>query len=412
MTAYLTQHALFPKAPHPATMHDYDARVASVRIVHLDWQTHAGNMPSAGNARQQWQTRQGVLVRAHTVTNTIGRGEASPLPGYSPDTLAAATTDLQGWTSRTLPADLDLAGPLGRQIEALLTPLVTPSARCAIETALLDLAGQALERPLWWLLRQDGCQDTTQPRVNEGDVPDPVPLCGLITSEEPRAAIEAADRLRDRGLEVAKLKIGRPGNLENEIALVRTLRDRGLQLRLDANGCLPPASLATILERLRPLTPALIEEPVAARDLLSHGPHHLRGLPLGLDESLHDAEPTRWIDQLAACEALEAVVLKPMALGGLLPCMALARRAARHGAGAIASHLFDGPIAHVAAAHLALALPTPAGRPPWACGLDRHAGLDAWPPLPADSFPTPLFGARAVQASDQPGLGFGAGAWP
>lgn len=391
------------------------ASVARVRIVELDWQAHAGRMPNAGNARHRWQSRQGVLVRAHGADGRIGWGEASPLPGYSPDDLATATESLRRWSSSALPATLDLERPLGPQLEALLGTIAAPSARCAVETALLDLAGQVWARPIWWLLRyEDG----------DHELPEPVPLCGLIMADEPRAAMRVAVRLRERGLSIAKLKIGRPGALDADLALIDTLQASGLQLRLDANGSLPVSSLATTLDRLRALDPLLIEEPVPAGDLLSLARHpevargseslacDLRGLPLGLDESLRGASALRWIDQLAARGALEAIVLKPMALGGLLPCMALARHAAQRGVGSIASHLFDGPVALAAAAHLALALPTPVGRVPLACGLDRHPGLDAWPPLAPDTTTDPLLGERAILAGDRPGLGIAGETWP
>jgi L-alanine-DL-glutamate epimerase-like enolase superfamily enzyme len=74
------------------------------------------------------------------------------------------------------------------------------------------------------------------------------------------------------------------------------------------------------------------------------------------------------------------VVLKPMALGGILRCLEIARLAHERRLDVVVSHLFDGPLALAAAAVLALT----AGTPGVAMGLDRHAGLDAWgDPAPA-----------------------------
>jgi L-alanine-DL-glutamate epimerase-like enolase superfamily enzyme len=89
-------------------------------------------------------------------------------------------------------------------------------------------------------------------------------------------------------------------------------------------------------------------------------------LPLAADETLQD--PTRASEVLASFATRPrgrwgysgALVLKPMTLGGLLPCLALARRALEVGATAVASHTFDGPVALTASAALALALPGPA----------------------------------------------------
>jgi hypothetical protein len=78
--------------------------------------------------------------------------------------------------------------------------------------------------------------------------------------------------------------------------------------------------------------------------------------------------------------------------------MALA--AQRQGLGVIVTHLFDGPVGLAAAAELALSLPTA----PWACGLDRHPGLWAWPPVDLPHHPDPQ--QPTLQPHRQVGLGF------
>lgn len=56
--------------------------------------------------------------------------------------------------------------------------------------------------------------------------------------------------------------------------------------------------------------------------------------------------------------AVGAVVLKPMVLGGLLPCLVVAMRAARLGMQAYVTSSIDGVVARAGAAHLAAALPS------------------------------------------------------
>jgi L-alanine-DL-glutamate epimerase-like enolase superfamily enzyme len=90
------------------------------------------------------------------------------------------------------------------------------------------------------------------------------------------------------------------------------------------------------------------------------------------------------------------LVLKPTVLGGLVACLALAREAAARGLAATVTHTFDGPVALAAAAELAAALP--GGGP--ACGLDRHGGLDAWPPTSI-----PQLHPAHVASANRPGLG-------
>ena len=94
-----------------------------------------------------------------------------------------------------------------------------------------------------------------------------------------------------------------------------------------------------------------------------------------------------------------AVVLKPMALGGYQTCLRLAAEAKVLGLDVTVSHLFDGPVALAAAAHLALAVASRSR----ASGLDLHGALAAWPPVPV-----PLIGSTTVLAGDAPGLGLSA----
>ena len=96
-------------------------------------------------------------------------------------------------------------------------------------------------------------------------------------------------------------------------------------------------------------------------------------VPVALDESLQGGDSL--VTSLLEAGVCQALVLKPMALGGILRCLHLARLAARHGVGVVVTHLFDGPVALAAATELALALP---GRV-LACGLDLHPGLGSGP---------------------------------
>ena len=88
-------------------------------------------------------------------------------------------------------------------------------------------------------------------------------------------------------------------------------------------------------------------------------------------------------------------MLKPMALGGVLSALALARRAQQAGVGAYVTTLLDGPIARAAAAHLAAAIP----QGDWASGLGT---VELFEGAVADAF-TPVRGRIRIPAAD--GLG-------
>jgi L-alanine-DL-glutamate epimerase-like enolase superfamily enzyme len=89
-------------------------------------------------------------------------------------------------------------------------------------------------------------------------------------------------------------------------------------------------------------------------------------------------------------------VLKPTLLGGFAVCLRIAREAAARGLAASVTHTFDGPVALAAAAELASALPARV----LACGLDRHAGLGAWPDVAIAQL-----GDAHAGSANLPGLG-------
>jgi L-alanine-DL-glutamate epimerase-like enolase superfamily enzyme len=139
----------------------------------------------------------------------------------------------------------------------------------------------------------------------------------------------------------------------------------------------------------------LVEEPLAGSD-----PEAWRRLqaaspvPLALDESLDHGNLAAVLERRAA----RCLVLKPMRLGGLLPCLEIARRAREAGLLSLITTSIDGAVAGAAAAHLAAALDA-AAVPAQTHGLATAALLsrDLAEPLPV---------ARGgIDLPGQPGLG-------
>jgi L-alanine-DL-glutamate epimerase-like enolase superfamily enzyme len=278
-------------------------------------------------------------------------------------------------------------------------PQQRPSARFALETALLDRAAQGAGQPLWrWLAALVGSGDlgTGEREAERGRSlpslaePGPVALCALLPSSDPRAALELARRHLSAGVACFKLKVG-PERLsaEQEASFGRLRAELGaaVQLRADANGSLHPDHLRACLARLAAHEIEFLEEPLADADpeLLADSP-----CPLALDESLQGMAPellARWLSQ----PALGVLVLKPTTLGGFGACIGLARAARAHGREALVSHALEGPIGWAACAHLALAL-----------GGARAAGL--WP-LAHQAAPLPRIERGRLMPPHEPGLG-------
>jgi o-succinylbenzoate synthase len=331
--------------------------------------------------------RSGLLLAVEDERGRIGLGEASPLPGYSPDDLPSCQAALAGLDASALgalTADGTELGPALRAASAVI-PERLPAARHALETALLDLLAQAQGAPLWALLAR---------AVGRRDVPSLVPLAVLIDGPNPVGAARSAV---ERGARTIKLKLGRRAFSE-ELACIVALRAAlgpAIQLRLDVNRRWRGSEALAQLAALAHLRPELVEESVCAAEL---GAVAGSPVPLALDESLQDPLVLEDIEPWLTRSRIAALVLKPMALGGLSRCLELARWASDRGLDAIVSHAFDGPVALAAAAHLALAV----GSPDRAAGLGPHTGLASWPRIDL-----PIVRAAHIVADDAPGIGLG-----
>jgi L-Ala-D/L-Glu epimerase len=360
-----------------------------VRVRRIALETMGGACPSLTSALGAWKERRGLALRLEDEAGNLGEGEASPLPGYSPDALSAVEQTLRRLSPEAL--TLDDEADLGAVAELVrrLVPAKHPSARFALETALADLLARRRGLPLWrWL---------------GAESPAPIPLSALIDEVDVHAARDHAERMRALGVQTFKLKIARPGHRDAEAALARALRAHlgtGVRLRLDANGALSSHDAASHLAAFADLDVELIEEPVPFDEL--EGAPRLP-IPLAFDESL--ARPTFWerFDAWEQRDQCVALVLKPALLGGLGACQAAAHQARQRGLDVTISHLFDGPLALAACAALALAIASPER----ASGLAPHAALAAFPHRPL-----PQIEGAFVRPLPEPGLGLSRGLDP
>jgi len=318
--------------------------------VHLD---ELASSFAAANATQSWHQRSALRLTFTDADGNEGEGEASPLPGYSPDSLEDARAALSALDG----IELDPAAPL----ETL--PPLEASAAFAAEVAALD-----------WASRRSGVPFASHlPRRH-----DSLPVAALVRDEaEGRARLAA-------GYRTLKLKIGR--DLDAEIALARALHAEGAVLRFDANGALGPGQLDEVLTALAALDAELLEEPT-----VGSWPRP-SPVPLAVDESLF-ADRSAALDRIERGEAAWALI-KPMCLGGPRAVAELARAVHDAGGRVSFSHTFGGPIERAAVGAMALAFGD--GAP----GLAPHAGLHVWPAATVAAF-----AEATLTASGRSGLG-------
>lgn len=332
-----------------------------MRIARLIWDVY--RLPFAAGFRTahgSLATRTGIVLRLVSDRGAQGLGEIAPLPpfgGQLDDALAllrALAPALVGKAVESLPAAAGAHPAL-----AAFPPATQQIVLAGIDLGCADLLAQAAGQPLArWL----GAQPP----------PTAVPVNATIGAPTAAAAAEAARQARSAGFGCVKLKVG-SATLAEEIARVAAVRAAlgpAVELRLDANGAWSVSQAVETLTALQPYAVALVEQPTPPHDPLALAevrrscPH----IMIAADESAGDASA---IERLLAVHAADAIVIKPMLLGGLRTALALARRILAAGGRVIVTSLLDSGIGVVGALHLAAALPPPVP----VCGLATTALL-------------------------------------
>ena len=324
-----------------------DLQIESLTYKHCRWP-----VSRAANAHQTWVERCGLEICVGAGGYT-GWGEASPLPGYSNDTLASATHTITALDPKSF--RIDSSAPWS-SIVALVqryVPVSEPAVRFALETALANLMSQILECSFIDIL---GGQKTSAQGVAE-----------LVADLD--EAIELTEGALTLGAEAIKLKVGRRGQLQAELEVAKNLKDRWpqLNLRLDANQAFVEDT-PLVLKRFDTIGFTLFEEPGPPSTWLGEtGPAFQR---IALDESLRSPEADMLLDRGAS--QIGAVVLKPVVLGGLSSAINWSERAANYGIPSIVSHTLGGPIEAASLRSLSVVLPH--ASVPQGLGLERALG--------------------------------------
>ena len=311
-----------------------------------------------------------------------GWGEALPLP--LPDQPGAAA----------------LATLLASEAPELLQEpaRAPPALRCALESALLDLAAQRRGVPMAALISASG--EPPRPKVT-------LDVNAVIDADvtAPPEVAAAGRALAHAGFGTLKLKVGVEG-LAVDIARVEALRAAcpRARIRLDANGAWREPLARLAVERLAAFDIELIEQPLPASDVPAL--LRLRGIstiPLAADEALGDP---RLAELVLAERAADLFVLKPAVLGGVIAAARLAERARCAGIGAFVTTTVDSSLGTALALQLASVVEAGAARAGAGSGAGRAHGLATGLSLGQDLVAVPLLPERGRMALPAaPGLG-------
>ncbi|RKD97120.1 mandelate racemase/muconate lactonizing enzyme family protein [Halopiger aswanensis] len=287
------------------------------------------------------ETREGFLVRLADENGAVGYGEATPLPGWteSRDDCRAALERAQ---------DAFSTGGPNEALEAVDRQV---AARHAVSLALADLQSSRHATPLYRYL-------------GNGPMVGRVPVNATIGDGSPAETRTAAREASERGYACCKLKVGLR-SVEADIERVREARDAvgdEVELRADANEAWTYEEAESALEAFADLGVSLVEQPLPAGALEGHA--DLRAASNGVDIALDEGLLEHGVDAICEAEAADAVVLKPMALGGVDVARRVAAWVMEVDITPIVTTTIDGVVARTGAVHLAAAIPDVP-----ACGL-------------------------------------------
>jgi o-succinylbenzoate synthase len=310
-------------------------------------------------ATARHDVRRGLVLALETDGDVEGLGEAAPLSNRTEsldearEALVEAGDALEGCELDDALDDVDDLVPDG-----------TPTARFAVEEALIDAEAREDDRPLVRHLA----------RRRDGGVAEAVPVNATVPARDAQATEEAARRAVRRGFDTVKLK----GVGDAEADRERVARARAgagsAALRLDVNGAWPDVDAARErLEELEPYGLEYVEQPLPPDDLAGLAKVRRDAeVPVAADEPITSVDAAR---EVLETEAADVLVLKPMVLGGLRRTLEAADLAADHGADVVVTSTIDGAVGRAGALHAAAAL----GTRERACGLATGDLFEAEP---------------------------------
>ncbi|MEE3717159.1 o-succinylbenzoate synthase [Tumidithrix elongata RA019] len=355
-----------------------------------------------------WRDRRGIVIQIIDDRGRQGLGEAAPLTGFGMETLAEAQTTLEQMRDLFVGIHLSNLKDLWNLLQDYCH---TPAAKHGMELALLDLLAQSHLSPLAQYLNFElppfptspSIQEEERKTLNRGIAPTAcwkdVPVNATVGAMSLEATERKVLELLGQGYRCLKLKVGL-GDFEQDwqrLKAVRAIAGEQIQIRIDANQAWSVEQAIANLTRLESLHLEYVEQPVTATDLAGMARvRHCVDIAIAADESVTSLQQ---LEQIIALQAADLVVLKPMAMGGILATLQAAHRAFEYGLDVVVTTTLDGAIARQGALHLAASLQ-------FSRRLNRACGLATGNLLESDlcaEFPQPQSGLLLL--SETYGLG-------
>ena len=324
-----------------------------------------------------------VYLRLHTDEGIVGLGEAPHMAGFSGAGETQATVALQ-LRERLLPA---IFGKDPRQIEARQLDMErvlpwNPRAKSAINIALYDIVGKAVNTPVYNLLG--------------GLVRDSIPLSWSIPITDHDHAERDTEAAVSRGIRILKMKTGHedPDHDIERTRRVRAVAGDAVSLRADANQAWDVNTAIYVINALAECGLEFMEQPVKVWDL--DGMAEVRRATntyIMADESANSPRDVLELAKKRACDLISVYINNG---GGIINAKKMAIVADPAGIGCYVGGALEGAIATRACLHFAASTPNVT----WGCEMGGQFLLEA--DLSAEPIP---FEDGALVVPHGPGLG-------
>ncbi len=337
-------------------------RIASVEVIPYALPFREPYVTATGTLTR----REMVLLRLRSDDGLVGLGEAVPLSLRGGALLVQVCEELER---------LDERDALDESLLRSDATELSPPARCAALTALLDLRGRRAA--------VEGVA-ATGPST-------PVRCNATLTAGDPASVVSSAERWAAEGFSTFKLKLG-VGDDAAQVRAVREALGPRARIRVDANGAWDVETAKRILGELEPYEVELAEQPVATLEEAMEVARST-SIPLAGDESIESRADA---ERAAAMEACRMTGVKLSKVGGPEAAIEIAEVLPVYMSSAL-----DGPVGIAAAAQVAATLGEVGGG-----GLDLAHGL-ATQRLFASSVATVECELRGDMLHPPPGPGLG-----
>ena len=265
------------------------------------------------------KTARNLILRLTTEEGEVGWGECCPRDYVTGETIESCVRDI----SETFVPDIagqefQSFNELSECLEGILKPLGRDrqAAFCAVELALLDLAGKTFGHSAGVVVGPL-CHET-------------VKYSGVIATDDPAKVSKYAQMMKLFQVDAVKVKTG--GDLETNVSLLKTAREilgADVSLRIDANAAWDADEAIRQLKILAQYHLQGVEQPVRADDI--DGMRTVtaaRVVPVVADESLCSFEDAQNLGENSGCDIFNLRISK---CGGLLNSKRIYELAHDHG---------------------------------------------------------------------------------